>query len=134
MKYYRRDGRRFVQIENLYGMYANRDGSFSTVRLSDSYGVVVIHNFKEIVIAHLAVVSNKTWYEAKKGGYKLPSKLQLMAAFELKNMFDQHSGTFWTNEERPNSFAWYLYWGTGIVDYDDKYLLRYVREFTTIKL
>lgn len=135
MKYYKRDGRRFTQIENLYGMYANWDETYSKERRGNSYGVVVIHNFKEIVIAHLAVVSNKTWYEAKKG-YKLPSRLQLTAAFELKHMFDQSTCRYWTNEEHftSNNWAWYVYWRDGFTDYDSKLVKCYVREFTTIKL
>lgn len=134
MKYYKRDGRRFVQIEDLYGMYANRDGSFSTVRLPDSYGVVVIHNFKEIVIAHLEVIPDVACYIAVEA-YNLPTRLQLLAAYNLKHMFESSTKDFWTKEEVYDGYYnWYLYWYNGSIDYGPKVSRRYVREFTTIKL
>jgi len=133
MKYYLRDGRRFIKTENLYGMYANTDGTFTPKRVGNSYGVVVIHNFKEIVIAHLEVKSRIPWNEAIKK-YKLPSRLQLLAAFELKDMFDSNDQIFWTNEEDVGYLAWLLRWSNGYIDYCYKFSDLYVREFTTIKL
>ena len=134
MKYYKRDGRKFVQIEDLYGMYANRDGSFSTVRLSDSYGVVVIHNFKEIVIAHLEVIPDVAGVIAIKK-YNLPTRSQLLAAYNLKHMFEPIFKDFWTKEEAGNNYyAWLLNWDNGYIDYTAKVYNAYVREFTTIKL
>ena len=134
MKYYRRDGRRFVQIEDLYGMYANTDGSFSTVRLPNSYGVVVIHNFKEIVIAHLRVIPDIACYIAEKE-YNLPTRLQLLAAYNLKHMFEPSAKCFWTKDEAyKDYYNWYLNWCDGYIDYGPKVFSRYVREFTTIKL
>ena len=133
MKYYTRNGSRFVQASELYGMYANTDGSFTSMRTDDSYGVVVIHNFKEIVIAHLEVKSRIPWNEAIKK-YKLPSRLQLLAAFELKDMFDSNDQIFWTNEEDVGYLAWLLRWSNGYIDYCYKFSDLYVREFTTIKL
>lgn len=133
MKYYVRDGSKFVKTNDLYGMYANTNGTYSKEKQDNSYGVVIIHNFKEIVIAHLEVKPACTWNEAMKK-YILPTRIQLLAAFKFKNMFDQNSHTFWTNEEGDPSYAWALCWDDGYIGDFYKNYNRCVREFTTIDL
>ena len=133
MKYYVRDGRRFVKTDDLCGMYANREGNFTSIKTWDSYGVVVIHNFKEIVIAHLEVKPACTWYEAIKK-YNLPTRIQLLTAFKFKSMFNPNSHTFWTNEESTFDFAYALYWSDSYIGDYSKCRDCHVREFTTIDL
>jgi hypothetical protein len=133
MNYYLRDGRRFVKTEGLYGMYANTDGTYSKEKQDNSYGIVVIHNFKEVVIAHLEVVPDVMGCIAAR--YNLPTRLQLLAAYNLKHMFESPTKDFWTKEEVYDGYYnWYLNWYNGHFDYGPKVSRRYVREFTTIKL
>ena len=52
-KLYKRDGERFVEIDNNEGKYYQKDGTFSDIRTLDSIGLCIISNQKEHVIMAL---------------------------------------------------------------------------------
>lgn len=52
-KLYKRDGRRFVQIEDHLGMFYQEDGTFTKEKTEKSVGLCIISDFKKDVVMEL---------------------------------------------------------------------------------
>ena len=143
MKHYIREGRRFVQIQSKAGTYYNQDGSFSKDRRSDSIGVCVIDDLEKTVIASLYCPKEPLVYlDAERycnteffcKGH-MPSKLEMMAAYEYKSMFYNYpSRWYWTrdNIKYNDGIAWTLGWDSGYIHGHRKTYTDYVRAFLTL--
>ena len=120
MKYYIRDGRRFVKIQSAVGMYYNTDGSFTSIQTSESIGVCIVDDFEKIVIAsihHLERPMN--WFDAKAACenlgdtnhiWYLPSLTEVMIATKIegaRSIFNWVYSTLWTSTQYNANFAYY---------------------------
>lgn len=129
MNYYVREGRRFVQVKSLKGMFYNNDGTFTEKRTDKSIGICVHDDFEETIIASLNASKNPATYDIAKSACKaafpfaeghIPSHKELYMAMEYEQYIDiKGSYVLWTSESISNDFA--------------RILNRYVLPFLTIK-
>lgn len=121
MKYYIRDGRRFVKIQSKVGMYYNTDGSFTSIQTSESIGVCIVDDFEKIVIAsihHLERTMN--WFDAKAACehaaldpnhiWHLPSLTEVIIATEIegaRSIFNWMNTVVWTSSQLSAALAYY---------------------------
>jgi len=107
MKVYKREGRRFVQIQDVTGMYLQKDKTFQKERDENSIGRCVLQTPNSRKVA-LFDTFKGTWEECKQfctncGGY-MPNRNEIVIARLYVNL----RGWYWTCEEFSQSDAWYL--------------------------
>lgn len=141
MKYYARNGRRFVQVRSTKGMFYNNDGTFTEKRTDKSIGICVYDDFEEIIIASLSVSKELAPYDVAESACKaafpfgeghIPSRKELYMAMEYKQYININSYDLWTSESRWG-FIWSLYWINGNVASFSKDYSHYILPFLTIK-
>lgn len=143
MKYYVRDGCRFVQIKPMKGMFFNNNGTFTEKRTDKSIGICVHDDFEEAIIASLNASKNPATYDIAKSACKaafpfaeghIPSRKELYMALEYKQYIDiKGSYILWTSESITNDSAQILFWDKGYIFNLNKNHNRYVLPFLTIK-
>ena len=143
MKYYKRDGRRFVQVKSAKGMFYNNDGTFTEKETDKSIGICVNDDFEEIIIASLSAFKNPASYKIAESACKaafpfreghIPSRKELYMAMEYKQYIDiKDKYILWTSESITNDFAQILFWDNGYIFNLNKNRSRYVLPFLTIK-
>ena len=116
MKLYKREGRRFVEIQNAVGMYYQKDGTFQKERNENSIGVCVIQTYDVRTVA-LFKMSYGTWGSCKQfcedcGGY-MPTRSQLLQLKSFVKCGDIKQSYYWTQDEYSSDYAWYLGLGLG---------------------
>lgn len=111
MKLYKRDGRRFVEIQNVTGMFYQKDGTFQEKRDENSIGICVLQTYKIRKVAlferYLGNWNQCKEYCRNQKGY-MPSigdMFLLKPYAEYFTFFDW----FWTSDEYSSNNAWYLY-------------------------
>lgn len=135
MKYYIRDGRRFVKIQSTVGMYYNTDGSFTSIQTSESIGVCIVDDFEKIVIASIHNLERPmNWFDAKAACehaaldpnhiWHLPSITEVMIATEIegaRSIFNWMNAIVWTSLQYSANNAYYwtssLYIGSKYSNY-----------------
>jgi len=141
MKYYIRNGRRFVRVKSLKGMFYNSDGIFTENKTNKSIGICVHNSFEEIIIASLNVSKNPATYDVAESACKaafpsgeghIPSRKELYMAMEYKQYININNYGLWTSESRWG-FAWIFGWVDGYVSSAHKGGRYYVLPFLTIK-
>ena len=142
MKYYIRDGRRFVQIKSLKGMFYNNNGTFTENRTNKSIGICVHDDFEEIIIASLSVAENPVRYDVAESACKaafpfvqghMPSRKELYMSMEYKQHINTDYHILWTSDSRKNNYARAFVWSNGYTPSLNKRTLQYVLPFLTIK-
>ena len=68
----------------------------------------------------------KKWCEKQGKGWRLPTRLELMEAFEAK-IDGFQSGYYWSSTEYNTNFAWYVVFSNGGSNFNLKNFSYYVR-------
>lgn len=110
MKLYKRDGRRFVEIQDVTGMFYQKDGTFQEKRDENSIGICMLQTCKVRKVALFKRYLG-SWWQCKvdcrsQGGY-MPSIGDMFLLKPYAKHFTLH-GWFWTSDERGWNYAWSL--------------------------
>jgi len=141
MKYYIRNGRRFVRVKSLKGMFYNNDGTFTEKRTDKSIGICVHDDFEETIIASLTVSRKSEEYNVAKSACKaafpfgeghIPSRKELFMAMEYKQHINTAGYSLWTSESRWG-FVWILSLLDGYISSSHRCNYYCVLPFLTIK-
>lgn len=153
MKYYVREGRRFVQVKSLKGMFYNNDETFTKKRTNKSIGICVYDDFNETIIASLIMHREKISYTEAEFLFEtslpykyhnnffkwhMPTSYELLMLENISNAkFEYHNCYLWVSDPSLiNSKAYCLYFANGLhtMYYSNKDYKRFnVIPFLTIK-
>ena len=125
MKYYKRDGCRFVQVKSLKGMFYNNDGTFTEKEVDKSIGICVHDDFEETIIASLSISKNPAPYDVAKSACRaafpfgeghVPTSYELLMLKNISNAkFKYHNCYLWVSDHCFNgSGAYCLCFGNDI--------------------
>ena len=110
MKLYKRDGRRFVEIQDVTGMFYQKDGTFQEKRDENSIGICVLQTYKVRKIALFKRYFG-TWNQCREycrdqKGY-IPSIADMLLLKPYAAYFTFFDW-FWTSDEYNSNAAWHL--------------------------
>lgn len=111
MKLYKRDGRRFVEVQNATGMFFQKDGSFTRTRNKDTIGVCVLQTASVRKVALLEPLYGM-WHccdaVCRLKGAHMPSRAEMFLAL---NFFEDGlfpPNHYWTKDEYRSLGAWVM--------------------------
>lgn len=125
MKYYVREGRRFVQTKPLKGMFLNNDGTFTKNKTNKSIGICVHDDFNETIIASLTVSKYGVSYDVAESACKaafpfreghIPTSYELLMLENVSRAkCEYHNRYLWVSDPcLINPRAYCLYFSNGI--------------------
>jgi len=82
-KLYKRDGRRFVQIEDHLGMFYQEDRTFTKEKTEKSIGLCIISDFKKDVVMEL---EDKLCTYSKTDANNIPYQIELLSALAFNKI------------------------------------------------
>lgn len=110
MKLYKRDGRRFVEIQDVTGMFYQKDGTFQEKRDENSIGICVLQTYKIRKVAlferYLGNWNQCKEYCRDQKGY-MPSIGDMLLLKPYAEYFT-FFGWFWTSDEYIPGTTWGL--------------------------
>lgn len=112
MKLYKRDGRRFVEVQDVTGMFFQKDGSFARTRNKDTIGICVLQtaSIRKVVLFEKA---HGNWDRCNaicclKGGH-MPSRAEMYLFLDFIRRFGlPPNDYYWTKEEFNSGSTWIL--------------------------
>ena len=112
MKIYKRDGKRFVKMQDYTGMYLQNDWSFAETCNENSIGICVLQTTTFAKVA-LFVEHRSTWENCKSFCKSIqahmPTREELFIASKLIKNGTIKEDIYWTSEQANSNSAWYVY-------------------------